>query len=70
MVQSIIRANNNLDESNDANDWSQMGRDISELQRLVKQLENVIKEESGRNNAEVNTVQNENTITIEQNIIN
>ncbi|MCI9365936.1 MAG: hypothetical protein HFJ54_05150 [Clostridia bacterium] len=70
MVQSIIRANNNLEESNDANDWSQMGRDISELQRLVKQLESVIKEENGRNNAEVNTIQNENTITIEQNIIN
>lgn len=47
-----------------------MGRDISELQRLVKQLESVIKEENGRNNAEVNTIQNENTITIEQNIIN
>ena len=39
LIQSIIKANNNLTESNSSNDWTQIGRDIQELQALIKQLE-------------------------------
>ncbi len=39
LIQLIIKANNNLTESNNANDWAQVGRDIEELQNLVRQLE-------------------------------
>lgn len=44
LIDSIIKANNNLIESNGSNDWAQMGRDIEALQALVKQLENMRKE--------------------------
>lgn len=50
VLQLIIKANNNLSESNAANDWGQMGRDIEELQRLVKQLENLKKAEDSKEN--------------------
>ena len=39
LIQSIIKANNNLTESNDSNNWEQIGRDIEALQTLIKQLE-------------------------------
>ena len=48
VLQLIIKANNNLTESNAANDWAQMGRDIEELQRLVRQLETLKKAEDAK----------------------
>ena len=39
LVDLIIKANKNLSESNESNDWAQMGRDILTLQDLIKQLE-------------------------------
>ncbi len=59
LIESIIKANNNLEESNDSNDWSQMGTDIQELQTLIKQLEEMI------NNQE--EVEDEEEITEEEN---
>lgn len=62
LIDSIIKANNNLIESNGSNDWAQMGRDIEALQALVKQLENMRKEnESNKVNVN-NTVIDENSI--------
>ncbi|MDE5830658.1 MAG: UPF0182 family protein, partial [Clostridia bacterium] len=49
LVEAIIKANNNLTESNDSNDWAQIGRDIKALQTLIKQLE-VTKEAEDENN--------------------
>ena len=48
LLESIIKANNNLTESNEANNWEQMGRDIKALQALVKQLEEVKKENENK----------------------
>lgn len=67
VLQLIIKANNNLTESNAANDWAQMGRDIEELQRLVRQLENLKKAEDAKNDISgtgenTNTVQNTNVV--------
>jgi len=45
LIESIIKANNNLLESNASNNWEQMGRDIEALQSLVKQLEAARKNE-------------------------
>lgn len=45
LIESIIKANNNLEESNASNNWEQMGRDIEALQNLVKQLETARKNE-------------------------
>ncbi len=39
LIDSIIKANKNLEESNNSNDWAQIGRDIEALQSLIKQLE-------------------------------
>jgi len=49
LIESIIKANNNLSESNKSNDWAQIGRDIEALQTLVNQLETVKKEENDKN---------------------
>lgn len=67
VLQLIIKANNNLTESNAANDWAQMGRDIEELQRLVRQLEALKKAEDAKNDINgtedgENTIQNTNVI--------
>lgn len=66
LIESIIKANNNLTESNDSNNWEQMGRDIEALQTLVKQLETA-KENEKANEKGNNTISN-NTVD-EQNIV-
>ncbi len=63
LIQLIIKANNNLTESNRSNDWAQIGRDIDELQGLVKQLETIkVQEENEKANEEGNVGDNTNTI--------
>ncbi len=39
LIQSIIKANNNLIESNKNDDWEMVGKDIQRLQDLIKSLE-------------------------------
>ena len=46
VIYSIIKANNNLKESNDANNWEQIGKDIEKLQNLINQLEDMINKEN------------------------
>ena len=58
LLESIIKANNNLTESNDSNNWEQIGRDIEALQALVRQLETA--RENEKNNTV--TIQNGNTV--------
>ena len=45
LVDSVIKANNNLKESLDANDFEMIGKDISSLQTLINQLETARKNE-------------------------
>ena len=45
LIEAIIKANNNLNESSNITDWEQMGKDISRLQELIKKLEQLRKEE-------------------------
>ena len=67
IIDEIIKANNNLSESNNSNDWTQMGRDIEELQSLVKQLESMIREEEAQSteNENTNVIDNVNVVDIE-----
>lgn len=44
LVEAIIKANNNLEESNNTNDWEQIGKDLKKLQSLITQLEELQKE--------------------------
>lgn len=62
LIESIIKANNNLIESNDSNNWEQIGRDIEALQTLVKQLE-AARENERRNGNDV-VQENNNTIDV------
>ncbi len=39
LIDAIIKANQNLTESNENNDWEMMGRDIKKLQDLINSLE-------------------------------
>lgn len=45
LIDSVIKANNNLKESLNSNDFSMIGKDISSLQTVVNQLENARKKE-------------------------
>lgn len=71
LIESIIKANNNLTQSNENKDWEMMGKDIEKLQTLIKSLE-TMKEEKERkekantstNTQKTNTVQNTNTLNI------
>ena len=44
LIEAIIKTNNNLEQSNQNNDWELMGKDITKLQNLIKQLEALIEE--------------------------
>ena len=51
LINAIIRANQNLTESNENNDWEMMGSDLARLQELINRLEQ-LKEEEERNNTD------------------
>ena len=71
LIEAIIKANKNLTESNQNNDWEMMGKDIKRLQDLVTSLE-IVKEEEDKKKQELdkdtnqmnatNTVDNINTL--------
>ena len=46
MIQAIIKANKNLTESNNRNDWEMMGSDIKELQSLIESLDKMTQKEN------------------------
>lgn len=41
LINQIIKANKNLEESNSSNNWEMIGKDMSNLQSLIKQLEDI-----------------------------
>ena len=45
LINLIIKANNNLTESNENDDWEMMGSDIQRLQSLIKSLEELRNEQ-------------------------
>ena len=83
LIDAIIKANQNLTESNGNNDWEMMGRDIKKLQDLINSLEKAEKAEAEEEakNGNTNTVNNttnstydtrsdEDTISIDPNSTN
>lgn len=66
LINTIIKANNNLSNSNASNDWEMMGKDVKRLQELIEKLEKLVEEEEKLKN-EIEA-QN-NTITIENSVI-
>lgn len=60
LINEIIKANNNLTNSNASNNWELIGTDLSKLQELINELEEKIKEEEK---------ENKNNTTVETNTI-
>ncbi len=63
LIESIIKANNNLTESNNSNDWAQIGRDIEALQTLIKQLE------AAKESLDTNNILTNNNTSGENNLV-
>ena len=62
LIDAIIKANNNLTESNRSNNWEQMGSDVQKLQELITSLQRLKEEEEKKitenTTAETNTDDN------------
>ena len=56
LINTIIRANNNLTASNTSNDWEMMGKDVKKLQELIQKLEKLVEEENKQKNELVNNI--------------
>lgn len=59
LIEAIIKANNNLTQSNTNNNWEMMGQDVQKLQTLINSLEKIKKEED-KKNEELNKVNSTN----------
>ena len=46
LINEIIKANNNLQESSNNNDWELIGRDLARLQELIENLEKLKEDEA------------------------
>ena len=64
LMNAIIKANNNLKESTQSNDWEQIGKDTKKLQSLITRLEEVKKEEDKK------AAEEEQNNTISNDVIN
>lgn len=50
LIDTIIKANHNLEASNTSNDWEMMGKDVKKLQELIQKLEKLVEEENKAKN--------------------
>lgn len=69
LINTIIKANNNLTTSNESNDWEMIGKDVKKLQELIQKLEKLVEEENKAKNeiekqTKNNIIDNENDILI------
>jgi len=62
LIEQIINANNNLQQSNKSDDWEMIGKDMARLQELIEQLEDMIEEETKQNEQEIKNTTTENNV--------
>ena len=57
-LTNTLTANENLEKSNNSNDWEMIGKDLKKLQELIKTLEELVKQEekSNKNKQTLNTI--------------
>ena len=67
LIESIIKANNNLTESSESNNWEMIGSDIQKLQELINSLEKMKEEEDRKETENTNS---DNTTLNESNDTN
>lgn len=65
LINTIIKANNNLTKSNDSNNWEMMGKDVQKLQELIEKLEKLVEEDKVKNKNNLSTSEYENVLTNE-----
>ena len=71
LIDAIIKANKNLTQSNNDNNWEMIGKDIDKLQTLIESLETLKKEEEEKNKEnKINQSNTTNTENVQNNIIN
>lgn len=56
LINQIIKANKNLEESNISNNWEMIGRDMANLQSLIKQLEETYEPQKNEEETKVEEV--------------
>lgn len=64
IINSIIKANQNLKDSTTNNNWEMIGEDVKKLQTLIDSLEKIKNDEGETNTENTNTVEND---TIKEN---
>ena len=69
IIDEIIKANNNVENSTRNNDWEMVGSDMSTLQSLIDRLEELVIEKKEQEAKEADSVSDENTITDDTNSI-
>ena len=72
LIEAIIKANNNLTQSNENNDWEMMGKDIEKLQTLINSLETLKEEEDKKQDEEkneTNTINSNNVNVVNNEVI-
>ena len=70
LIESIIKANSNLKESSDTNNWEMIGKDITKLQELIDKLEGLNeKEKEERKKLEKEKKTLNNTVDEVENVI-
>lgn len=62
LIDTIIKANNNLTDSNSRNDWEMMGSDIKTLQELIERLDKM-RQENNKKTTSTNTQSTQSTET-------
>ena len=66
LIDAIIKANDNLTESNNSNDWELMGSDLKRLQELINSLEE-LKAEEDQKQKELNSTTDNNADNLGEN---
>ena len=62
LIDSIIKANDNLTESTENNDWEMIGTDIRRLQGLINSLKTLEEADNQNQTSNENTINSENVI--------
>ena len=74
LIDTLIKANGNLDTSLSSNDWEMIGKDVQKLQDLIDKLETLVEEERQNRNEIANqtneTMVNEITNTVDNVMVN
>ncbi len=65
LIEAIIKANHNLTDSNNNNDWEMVGKDIKRLQELITSLETVKEKEDAKKQELEDTTNKSNTTNTE-----